>query len=332
MAGRKNSSADWRVKLAKRVHKLVAKFGVEPFRAKVAKWQKELAKKNRKFKTLQDRLHTHLEQALQEPSLRDRGKRPRDGWEWCRGYVVLDIQVKVALPKDKTRLEDSVKPMPVEAWCPANLARIKEPRPLFPIGEEERPVGEEDDPWPEKYTALACIHDRYWAGRKRIIQRSDTLNRKWVEWYKLVGGPVVADSNEPYLEDFLKEVRKDLEAGGRAPRDLPDDLRVLIEDLPPDDTPKLRPAYRRDHLWLKWANELGSEVRNINATIRDRWNRIPDAHRKIIAPRCSYGIGNDRSGAETVRSRLTVARGESKTRKARSVRKRSSKSRSRKKT
>ena len=113
---------------------------------------------------------------------------------------------------------------------------------------------------------------------------------------------------------------------------IPADLRKWIEDLPPDDTPDLREAYRRDHLWLKWHSELRGAVRYINATIRDQWNKIPDAHRKIIAPRCSHDIGNDRSGAETVRTGLTKARNDLKKRKARSVRKGSSKSRSSKET
>ena len=132
-----------------------------------------------------------------------------------------------------------------------------------------------------------------------------------------------------YTPTKLRAALRELDPGDGK---LPDDLRGLIEDLPPDDTPDLREAYRRDHLWLKWHSELRGAVRYINATIRDQWNKIPDAHRKIIAPRCSHDIGNDRSGAETVRTGLTKARNDLKKRKARSVRKGSSKSRSSKET
>lgn len=343
MAKRKDSSADWRVYLAKRVHELVEKFGVEPFRAMVAEWQGEYAKKQQAFRNLQARRIQHFEQALKESSSRKRKKRPKesslcdrtnrpgDGWEWCRECVMRDTEVK------EPKSEYGTKEKLVFAWCPADLARIEEPRPLFPICVVEDEDLAEDSKTnsppeprtltiPEKYTALVCVHDKYWLIGMPIIPRpANNPNQLWVDWHRLVGGHDVPDSDRPYLEIFLKEVRKQLQDGSKAT-----ELQKSIEDLPPNDTANLRPAYRRDHLWLKWHHQLYGKVRCINAEIRNRWNDLPEPNRKTISPRVPNTIGKGRSGAETVRMGIIRAKKELQATKSESVHRSAKKPRSRK--
>ena len=113
--------------------------------------------------------------------------------------------------------------------------------------------------------------------------------------------------------------------------DLPDELQEWIKDLPTDDTPGLRMAYRRDHLWLKWHNQLVGKVSHFHAVVRNRWNDLPEAHRKIISPRLPDTIGTDKSGSETVRTSIKKAQEEPKVPKPKSARTKPNKPQSRKK-
>ena len=67
-----------------------------------------------------------------------------------------------------------------------------------------------------------------------------------------------------------------------------------------------RPAYERDHLWLKWRDveEIGP------AAIRDRWNGMSGEERKTICPRAANCIGSGEPGREVVRKALKRARRE----------------------
>lgn len=147
----------------------------------------------------------------------------------------------------------------------------------------------------------------------------------------------IDDMTPEQLESYLTAIWReeaDREDGERKQADgllddLPDDLRRLIDDLPPDDEPGLRPAYRRDHLWLKW-NKSGERFGP--AKIRDRWNEMTDAHRKAISPRLPNMVGRGPSGAATVKEGLRKACAEEqKARKSKTSRKPASSQRSRKK-
>jgi hypothetical protein len=107
---------------------------------------------------------------------------------------------------------------------------------------------------------------------------------------------------------------------------IPEWLR--LDDLPPDDTPGLRQAYRRDHLWLKWNK---STDRFGPAKIRDRWNTMPEAQRKLVSPRLPGTVGRRASGAATVKEGVRKARREREARKSKTSRKPASNQRSRKK-
>lgn len=130
------------------------------------------------------------------------------------------------------------------------------------------------------------------------------------------------------IRSYCRDITREIEEAGvtrHGPAELPDDLQALIRDLPLDNTPGLREAYRRDHLWSKWnVNRFGP------AKIRDRWNSLLEAHRRIISPRLPHTVGKDNSGAATVKEGIRKARKEAKDNPS-SARKRSSRSRSLKK-
>jgi len=136
--------------------------------------------------------------------------------------------------------------------------------------------------------------------------------------------PVETNTSENGEADQGRD--QDLAAG------LPPDLRKWLKELPPDDTPGLREAYRRDHVWLAWANKYGKTNRRVNAAIRDWWNGLTPDCRTIVSPRCSLDIGTGRDGAETVRTGLRKARDDSPKHKPGAGSKKADKSRSRKKT
>lgn len=99
--------------------------------------------------------------------------------------------------------------------------------------------------------------------------------------------------DDEVVDGEILDVLTALESGvlvelGRLPGggavDAADQGRDLAAGLPPDDTPGLRPAYRRDHLWLRWHVEgLGP------ARIRDRWNAMPEGEQRLVSPRCFGG-------------------------------------------
>ena len=66
---------------------------------------------------------------------------------------------------------------------------------------------------------------------------------------------------------------------------------------------KLRPAYPRNHLWLKWYEEgLGI------AKIRDRWNNMTERERKEIAPEKHQRIAAGKGGRDVVYQGINLAR------------------------
>lgn len=91
---------------------------------------------------------------------------------------------------------------------------------------------------------------------------------------------------------------------------LPEEIKSDIAGLPPDNTLDLRPTYRRDHLWLAWnksADGFGP------AKIRDKWNGLPEEHRKLISPRAHGPIGGKdskrkKAGSEVVKQALRKAK------------------------
>jgi hypothetical protein len=87
------------------------------------------------------------------------------------------------------------------------------------------------------------------------------------------------------------------------------ELLAQVAGLPPDHTPKLRPAYRRDHLWVRWQED---GERFGPTKIRNRWNALSKENRELVAPRCSHRVGKDSSGIETVKRSLKTAKKERK--------------------
>ena len=85
---------------------------------------------------------------------------------------------------------------------------------------------------------------------------------------------------------------------------IPADLQRLLDQLPPDDTPGLRPAYRREQLFLYWKDSgLGP------AAIRDRWSSLAETVRKIVSPRLYADFGsNKNSGSNRVKQALIRAK------------------------
>jgi len=63
-----------------------------------------------------------------------------------------------------------------------------------------------------------------------------------------------------------------------------------------------RPAYLRDHLWLKWQNELALT----NAAIRDKWNALRQSERNNY-PKHVSPLEDKQSGRETVRKGIATA-------------------------
>jgi hypothetical protein len=69
-----------------------------------------------------------------------------------------------------------------------------------------------------------------------------------------------------------------------------------------------RPAYQRDHLWLKWREEESLTP----AKIRDRWDSMTDERRKGACPGACERVGNasKKAGREVVVKGLKKARAE----------------------
>lgn len=79
------------------------------------------------------------------------------------------------------------------------------------------------------------------------------------------------------------------------------------QELPvDDDTTKKRPAYERDHLWLRWHEDDGlSELQ-----IRDKWNNLDENERRVISPTKFQSIDGGNSGRSIVYNALVRARKE----------------------
>jgi predicted Rossmann fold nucleotide-binding protein DprA/Smf involved in DNA uptake len=85
----------------------------------------------------------------------------------------------------------------------------------------------------------------------------------------------------------------------------------IIDILGDSDQPPRRPAYERDHLWLKWQLEEGLGP----AKIRDQWDAMRDAERKAISPNAWERVGGDdsqakKAGREVVKTALGKAKKE----------------------
>jgi hypothetical protein len=81
----------------------------------------------------------------------------------------------------------------------------------------------------------------------------------------------------------------------------------------PIATERLRPAYERDHLWLRWQEEQGVGP----ADIRDLWDAMPDSERRKVCPRQWQRVGGDtpaqkKAGRETVKQGLKRAKADRK--------------------
>ncbi len=71
-----------------------------------------------------------------------------------------------------------------------------------------------------------------------------------------------------------------------------------------------RPAYDRDHEWLRWHESKCKPTYRKPATIRDEWNLLSDECRKQICPTCWARIAKDKSGTAVVNQALSTARAE----------------------
>lgn len=67
-----------------------------------------------------------------------------------------------------------------------------------------------------------------------------------------------------------------------------------------------RPAYARDHLWLKWAKEIGLDAPNVEGLVRDKWNESPDEVRRAFHPH-HRKIGRGKPGYDLVRKGIKRA-------------------------
>jgi hypothetical protein len=83
-------------------------------------------------------------------------------------------------------------------------------------------------------------------------------------------------------------------------------------DSKTDSNQDPRPAYKRDHLWLRWHEEgMGP------AAIRDRWNMLSDAEREKTCPKLPGRVGgadaeSKKAGRATVITGLKKAKQEKK--------------------
>lgn len=71
-----------------------------------------------------------------------------------------------------------------------------------------------------------------------------------------------------------------------------------------------RPAYERDHEWLRWHEAKDEPTFGRPANIRDQWNQLDDVGRKRICPTFWAKIGNGSSGTSVVNRALSTARDE----------------------
>jgi hypothetical protein len=133
------------------------------------------------------------------------------------------------------------------------------------------------------------IEDFYW----RLTPKADGVEhyRELKDAEEELARWLLGYLTEPWL---LNYVRASLIAQKSNPADddLPDELQEWIKDLPAD-TSGLRPAYRREQVWLRWNEneELGP------AAIRDRWNGLGEVVRKKISPRQYQTLAGEKATA-----------------------------------
>jgi hypothetical protein len=90
------------------------------------------------------------------------------------------------------------------------------------------------------------------------------------------------------------------------------DAHIADGAPPPADVPthKQRPAFLRDHLFLRWYETEGADTHHHPATIRDNWNAMTDAQRADVCPSCPSRIAKGKSGTAVVNVALSTARRE----------------------
>lgn len=75
---------------------------------------------------------------------------------------------------------------------------------------------------------------------------------------------------------------------------------------PSNTTIKKRPAYKRDHLWLEWAKEIGLDTPNVEGQVRDKWNESSDDVRARCKPHHGK-IPKGKAGYDRVRKGIGTA-------------------------
>jgi hypothetical protein len=76
------------------------------------------------------------------------------------------------------------------------------------------------------------------------------------------------------------------------------------------DSRKNRPAYGRDHEWLKWYEDSDAPTFHKPAKIRDKWNGLSNNERITICKECSAKIDDAEGGIDSVKKGIRKARAE----------------------
>lgn len=117
----------------------------------------------------------------------------------------------------------------------------------------------------------------------------------------------------------------ELDKQANALRDAERMLRVQLDTVhkaaAPSNRPGGRPAYERDHLWLRWYESAGEKTEGSPSKILDRWNAMPDTERSNTcasdpAPLASAKGERTRS-CDIIKKAIDRARRERKTQKPR---------------
>ena len=159
-----------------------------------------------------------------------------------------------------------------------------------------------------------------WLGE---CERAIAATKGDVCWLRQVSDEDVSELDERDIKRFVKGVGLAVEQCEEPPTDDIDQrLRRLTRELrrahKRRSLPKARfacdrrhkrkdrPTYLRDHAWLNWANaeKLGP------ASIRDRWNDLPEEERERICPRAPSRIGKGEAGRDVVKKGLANAKSE----------------------
>ncbi len=199
--------------LAFRVHRLLRKFGPEPFEQMLLAWAAETNKPTAEFEKARKK---HLLRALSDIRLRDEAAGPPGpGWEWRN----ID-QVEVA---GKMQYQP--------AWFPPELRCENRPKPEYPL-----PVPDDRAlTLPEKYAALLAIHilhakgakikpwrplpppasdEHYWESRFLPADCADSFHGRLLFDSLLENASKTPEKDVRWLRDSLSDVAADLK--GRA--------------------------------------------------------------------------------------------------------------------